>query len=260
MIRYEFLMQIRKRSLWISTALLAALISFTQGDRGPRILPADASAREVMTGWALVLSILLPLGFGMVLADRLVRDRRLGVSRLLDSFPTGAPALVAGKYVGSVAATAVPGLVAMLLAAGFEFANRRDPPCWCGRSSRSRSSCCPVWRSSPRSRSSCPLVLTAPLFRVLFVGYWFWGNMLSPAWLPSLTGTLLTPIGDYAASWLLGERGALRRGADWLSGACGREPERRDRRDQRRPCCCSVAVAAARARRSRCSSAAAAAA
>ncbi|MBX6722940.1 MAG: hypothetical protein IRY92_06870, partial [Dactylosporangium sp.] len=82
MIRYEFLMQIRKRSLWISTALLAAFMAVTQGERGPRFLPADASAREVMTGWALVLSILLPIGFGMVLADRLVRDRRLGVSRL----------------------------------------------------------------------------------------------------------------------------------------------------------------------------------
>ena len=33
----------------------------------------------------------------------------------------------------------------------------------------------------------------------MYVGYWFWGNMLAPSFLPSLTGTLLTPIGDYAA-------------------------------------------------------------
>ena len=50
----------------------------------------------------------------------------------------------------------------------------------------------------------CPLVLTAPLFRVLFVGYWFWGNLIVPAAMPTLTGSLLTPIGSYAASWLVG--------------------------------------------------------
>jgi ABC-2 type transport system permease protein len=62
-----------------------------------------------------------------------------------------------------------------------------------------------------------PLVLSAPLFRVLFVGYWFWGNMLSPDFLPSLTGTLLTPIGDYPASWLMTERALYAGEPGWLS-------------------------------------------
>jgi hypothetical protein len=223
MIRYEFLMQIRKRSLWISTALLAVFVSFTQGERGPRFLPADASAREVMTDWALVLSILLPLGFGMVLADRLVRDRRLGVSRLLDSFPTGAPALVTGKYLGSVAATAVPGLVAILVAAGFEFADRRDPALLVWALVAFALVMLPGLAFVAAFALVVPLVLSAPLFRVLFVGYWFWGNMLSPDALPSLTGTLLTPIGDYPASWLLGER-ALYAGADGLFGFLRPDP------------------------------------
>ncbi|MBX6752049.1 MAG: hypothetical protein IRY85_20710, partial [Micromonosporaceae bacterium] len=91
MIRYEFLMQIRKRSLWITTVLLALAMVVLQGDRGPRYVPAGTPPRIVMTGWAVLLAILLPIGFGMVLADRLVRDRRLGVGRVLGSLPPGPP-------------------------------------------------------------------------------------------------------------------------------------------------------------------------
>src|SRR5262245_53820288 len=125
--RYEFRMQIRKWSLWLSAALLGLLITLSQGERGPRYLPADAPPEQVMASWALMLSILMPIGFGMVLADRLVRDYRLGVASLLESLPPGRGTLLAGKYVGGVAATAVPGLLAVLTAASVEFAGRGDP-------------------------------------------------------------------------------------------------------------------------------------
>jgi hypothetical protein len=218
-IRYEFLMQIRKRSLWITTAVLAGALVVLQGDRGPRYVPAGTPARIVMTNWAILLSILLPLGFGMVLADRLVRDRRLGVGRVLDSLPTEPRALVVGKYVGSVAATAVAGLAALLVAAVVEFAARRDVALFGWAIVVFALVMLPGLLFVGAFAVVTPMLITAPLFRILFVGYWFWGNMLSPLFLPSLTGTLLTPIGDYAASWLLGET-ALYAGADgflpWL--------------------------------------------
>ena len=120
--RYEFRMQIRKRSLWLATLPLAALMVLGQGDAGPRYLPSTASPREVMGTWAILFGIALPIGFGMVLADRLVRDRRLGIAALLDSLPSGQGVLIAGKYLGGVAATALPGLLAMLAI----FAGTRD--------------------------------------------------------------------------------------------------------------------------------------
>jgi hypothetical protein len=49
-----------------------------------------------------------------------------------------------------------------------------------------------------------PLAISAPLFRVLFIGYWFWGNLVNPDLLPTLNGSLLTPIGDYAGAGLFG--------------------------------------------------------
>jgi len=37
-----------------------------------------------------------------------------------------------------------------------------------------------------------------PLYQFLFVGYWFWGNVLSPdSGVPTLSATILTPIGGY---------------------------------------------------------------
>jgi hypothetical protein len=199
-------MQVRKRTLWVSTALLAALITLVQGDRGPRHLPPGTDARQVMAGWALLFSMLLPIGFGMVLADQLTREHRLGLGALFDSLPPRPGALVAGKYLGAVAATAVPGLVAMLATAAGEFAHRGDPALFPSAVVAFALVLLPGLAFVAAFALMCPLLLTAPLFRVLFVGYWFWGNMLAPVYLPSPAGSLLTPIGDYAASWLIGER------------------------------------------------------
>jgi hypothetical protein len=48
------------------------------------------------------------------------------------------------------------------------------------------------------------MLLNPILFRVLFVGYWLWGNLLSPGYLPTLAGTPLTPMGDFARAGLFG--------------------------------------------------------
>ncbi len=41
-------------------------------------------------------------------------------------------------------------------------------------------------------------MLRVPIYQFLFVGYWFWGNILSPRVLPTLTDTWLNPIGGVA--------------------------------------------------------------
>jgi hypothetical protein len=210
-------MQIRKRSLWASTAVLAVLITLTQGDRGPRHLPAGTAPRQVMAAWALLFALVLPICFGMTLADRLTRDHRLGVASLLDSLPPGQTSRLLGKYLGGVAATALPGMAAMLAAAGGEFAHRGDPALFGWAVAAFALVLLPGLAFVAAFALVCPLLLTAPLFRGLFVGYWFWGNMLAPRYLPSLTGSLLTPIGDYPASWLMRERALYAGVAGWPS-------------------------------------------
>lgn len=215
--RYEFRMQVRKRSLWLASLVLGVLIVLTQGEAGPRYLPPETPVREVMVGYSLVFAIVLPLGFGTVLADRVVRDKRLRVTALLESLPLGQGSLLAGKYLGNVAATALPGLAAMLAAAGYESVHRQTLAAFGWAVAAFALVLLPGLAFIAGFALVCPLVLSAPLFRILFVGYWFWGNMLSPAFLPSLTGTLLTPIGDYAASWLRGETALYAGVPGWLS-------------------------------------------
>jgi len=202
--RYEFRMQVRKRSLWISSALLGGALVLVQGDRGPHSLPVGTPAREVVGTWALLFAILMPLAYGMLLADRLVRDRKLRVEPLLESLPLGAAARLFGKYLGGVAACAVPGLVALLLAAVTELPKRHDPALLGWALVAFAVVTLPGIAMIAGFALVCPTFVTVPLFRVLFVGYWFWGNVLLPATLPTLTGSLLSPIGSYAASWLLG--------------------------------------------------------
>lgn len=201
--RYEFRMQARKRSLWIAAALLGGALVVLQGDRGPRSLPVGTPAREVMGTWALLFAILMPLVYGMLLADRLVRDRKLRVEPLLESLPHTPATRLAGKYLGGVAACALPGLAALLLAAATELPERHDPALLGWALVAFAVVTLPGIAMVAGFALVCPVIVSVPLFRVLFVGYWFWGNMLAPDFLPSPTGTLLTPIGDYAATWLL---------------------------------------------------------
>ncbi|MEQ4300044.1 hypothetical protein ABNF97_01405 [Plantactinospora sp. B6F1] len=215
--RYEFRMQARKRSLWLTMLILATVIALFQGPAGPRYLPADATAPEVMAGWALLFGIVLPLGFGMVLADRLVRDRRLGTAALLESLPVRPGLLLAGKYLGGLAATALPVLLLMVVAGGYEAVHRADPLMLGWAVLAFAVVMLPGLAFVAGFALTCPLAISAPLFRVFFVGYWFWGNMLTPDLMPTLTGTLLTPIGDYPASWLSGGLALFAGTPGWLS-------------------------------------------
>ena len=47
---------------------------------------------------------------------------------------------------------------------------------------------------------ACPAVLPVRVYQVLFTGYWFWGNFLSPKVLPTISGTVLVASGLPQAS------------------------------------------------------------
>jgi hypothetical protein len=51
-----------------------------------------------------------------------------------------------------------------------------------------------------------PLLTGAPLFRVGFTGYWFWGNLTPPNFVPTLAGTPFEPVGEYASGGWFGGR------------------------------------------------------
>ncbi|MCC5581321.1 hypothetical protein IMZ11_37525 [Microtetraspora sp. AC03309] len=201
-LRYEFLMQIRRPVMWIVYGLAFAAIVATMwpsyrtldlgsgGGHDPK-LAMLASAKVTMS--------LLAIVYGCLLADRLIRDRRLGVASILDASPSNPGGRLIGKYLGVCAATAAPiALVFFGRAVVYTFTEGKVETL--------------AWSLAVFATVILPgliflgaLALAGPLlmpplpFRVLFVGYWFWGNLIPADMMPTLSHTIFAATGDYAA-------------------------------------------------------------
>jgi ABC-type transport system involved in multi-copper enzyme maturation permease subunit len=195
-LRYEFLMQIRRRSIWLVLALVGALsyalwLAFQSG--------SDTTARDAVMYLAQFTAWFLPVGVGLVLADRLARDKKLRVDELLDTFPASPGARLLGKYTGSTLATLVP--VAILYGAGtlYVLARYHDPQSLLLALEAFAAIPLPGILFAAGFSIALPAIIKVPLYQVLFIGYWFWANLTSPRFkLPTLTGTMLNATGPWA--------------------------------------------------------------
>jgi ABC-2 type transport system permease protein len=203
---YEFRMQIRKRSVWIVPALSIALFLLIGGSLLRDLFDPDerpAEARTAVAGLAVQIQVLLAIGYGCLLADRLIRDDRLRVTPILDATPARPGARLVGKYLGAAAATAVP-ILAVYFGFAAAYAVHTDDPHALGWA---LATCAvvivPGLLFVAAFALTVPLIMPAPLFRVFFVGYWLWGNAVGPDMMPTLTRTLIYPLGGYPLDALL---------------------------------------------------------
>jgi hypothetical protein len=211
--RYELRMMLRKRSMWIGMAVIVALMSlitFRQVSDTVR----DTDARGVMTSVALLVNLFLPVGYGSLLADRLIRDQRLGVAPILDATGGSAMARLFGKYVGVCAAAAVPLATAYFGFAALYTVVSGRPAGLAWALAAFAVVLLPAVLFVGAFALAVPLVMPASLFRVLFVGYWFWGNAITPASMPTLANSVITPSGGYPLYALLGYRGVRTAGPE----------------------------------------------
>jgi ABC-2 type transport system permease protein len=200
--RYELRMQLRKPAIWIATVLpfaLYALFAVLGNDStglqryryttSPKVWMVDA------LGW---FTPVLPMIFGIVLADRLVRDRRLRVAELLDTTPANPSARLVGKYLGACAATAVP--VALLyLVVAVAFTVWRDQPAafWWGLATFTVI-VVPLLLLAGSLSFLGPQLMPTPLFRVLIVAFFFWAAATEvESEFPSFAGTVFSLTMDY---------------------------------------------------------------
>src|SRR5579859_80002 len=211
---YEFRMQARRPAVWglvLGAGLLLAAVYLVPSPGDP--------ASVIVAERTQVFNLFLPVTYAILLADRWPRERRLNTRELLDSFPLDSGAWLWGKYLGAVLAVALPALVVELLEMGFIALTRGD------------------WSLIPLALPAfalivgptllfvgafsvvCAELMPIPLYTVLFVGYWFWANLVSPARLPTLNCTLLTPSGLFARVGLLG--GGLPPGCSGLAITAG---------------------------------------
>jgi ABC-2 type transport system permease protein len=201
--RYEFMMQVRRKSLWIATgATIVLLISWT-----PHLWSYQSGIplSQVMADWALITNRFLPVAFGILLADRLPRDRRLHVSELLDSTVAPGSSLLIGKYAGSALATATPIFLFYLSGVISTLVHAHDPMVIPFALAAFAAIILPGLLFVAAFSIAVPAVLWVPLYQFLFVVYWFWGNMFAPEYrIPTLSDTILTPMGGTAATGFFG--------------------------------------------------------
>lgn len=208
--RYEFRMQIRRPALWITTATIClVLVRFEHMHLEDMLFVAHSSlyptAIQRSAAWADSINRLLPIVVGVLLADRLSRDRRTGVAELLDTTPAPLFARLIGKYLGSTLATLLPVFVFYMLGVSVLLVRIHD-----------------VFVLPYALLTFVTIVLPGmmfvavfslcfgafiwwPVYCFLLTGYWFWGNLLSPRnhiW--TISDSILTPAGGYMSKGFFG--------------------------------------------------------
>ncbi|MEU0478194.1 hypothetical protein ABZ260_03270 [Streptosporangium sp. NPDC006013] len=205
--RYEFRMQIRRPVLWIVYGLtFAALVAIEPKTYATLNLGGGEGTvpNTAMIASATIHMTLLTIVYGCLLADRLVRDRRLGVIGVLDTTPTGHTARLAGKYLGTCAATASPIALAYFGRAVAYAITEGEPSALGWAVAMFVGAIVPGLLFVGALALAGPLLMPPMLFQVLFVVYWFWGNLIPPSMMPTLSHTILSPNSKYVAYGLLG--------------------------------------------------------
>jgi ABC-2 type transport system permease protein len=205
-VRYELVMQLRKRSLWATYAVLAVVLGLVSGGQVVRVLD-EPGARHAMVLTGVILTTLLPAAFGCLAADRLVRDRQLGVAPLLQATPAAATGRLLGKYLAVCAGTGLPIVLLYLLVATAYAAGHGTLAPYGWSLAVIGALLVPALLFVGAFALLCPLLMPAALFRVLFVGYWFWAAVMGPAVLPTVNGTVLCPDNGYLLQVVFGYYG-----------------------------------------------------
>jgi hypothetical protein len=205
---YEFKMQIRRRSLWIVFLCFAALIfrsllSTISGPTGTGL--ARFPFFSLIAEGVYISNILLPIPFGIFLADRMARDQRTRVDELFTSMPGSLSLRIIGKYFGSILASFLPMSVCYVIIVGLLLYSTHNILVIPLFLLDFTIIVLPGLLFVAAFSIACPAILWVPLYQFLFVGYWFWGNVLTPAsGIPTLSATILTPIGTYMMTGILG--------------------------------------------------------
>jgi hypothetical protein len=207
-LRYEFRMQVQRWPVWVvmlALSLTAILGIFYTPVRGwDQVLSFNEKTAIVF--WTVLSNWSLSLGFGILLADRLPRDKRTNMNELFGALAGSSSARLLGKYLGSMLGTAMP--IFFCYGSGLLYIVVR------------LQTVSDLWVAVPAFAAitlpslifvgafslACPAVIWVPLSQFLFIGYYFWGNAFDAVGfgIPTLSGTVLTPGGGLRAVGFFG--------------------------------------------------------
>jgi ABC-type transport system involved in multi-copper enzyme maturation permease subunit len=205
-------MQLRRRSVWVAIFITGLMVAGIALRVGAEEIRGDATTvyqlTEIVVG---IVSYFLPIVFGVLLADRLPRDARLNASELLDSLPAPASTRLWGKYLGASTATMIPLFAAYVFVVATIAVKLQRLDMLPALLPIFAVTVVPGLLFVGAFSIACTTVLPTPFYAIFFIGYWFWGNVLPPSRLPTISCTPLTPIGHYIATGIF----------DALPNACG---------------------------------------
>ncbi len=210
--RYEYRMQIRRKSLWVVLGLIGLVIfgiwygnsdllygfhTHAQSNHTARWVPPDPS--ESLLYWAQYMAMFLPLGVGLLLADRLARDSRLHVDELFNSIASSLDARLTGKFLGSTLATLTPLAIIYFGLAIYIEEQSKSLSLLPLALALFAAVVLPGSLFVAGFSVTLPQILRVPVYQFLFTGYWFWANLMSPkVGIPSIVGTMLNAAGPWA--------------------------------------------------------------
>jgi len=201
---YEFRMQIRCRAVWIS--FIALGLFFTQFHQ-PWFRSITTPASSAIIYWTGIVQSFLAVVFALMLADRLPRDRWTKVDELLNTLPGSVSARIFGKYLGSSCATLIPMFAVYSVGIGyilFRWHTIQGIPLALASFA---AIALPGLLFIAAFSIACTAILWVPLYQILFVGYWFWGNLLPDVGIPTLSTTILTPVGGFMCTGFFNPHG-----------------------------------------------------
>ncbi|PKN98768.1 MAG: hypothetical protein CVU42_11160 [Chloroflexi bacterium HGW-Chloroflexi-4] len=199
-LRHEFKMAVKRPGMWIAYAVLYVFYSitvFAPSEVGEEL---PATTIEMWQHAAMIVfytNMFMVLLGGILAADRLQRDYRLGIRELQRSSPIGQFTYLLAKYTGVWAAVISPMFIFVMGYAVFYVARGVSPLFLAIMPVVILVMGGTAFAFVVAFSIACPLFMPVRVYQVLFVGYWFWGNYLSPEVFPTISGTLLVPSGKY---------------------------------------------------------------
>jgi ABC-2 type transport system permease protein len=200
-VRHEFMMSLRRPGLWVAYILLGLFYGIARfapsidgsSDmiRPDRIWPEAGSI-------VFTFNVFLPLLAGILSADRMRRDLHTGVRELQQSTPLSIPVYILAKYLGVLASVLTPVFLLLVLVGSLMVTGGLAPVGFLWPFLLAfLTITVPAHAFVVAFSLACPLVIPLRVYQVLFTGYWFWGNLLSPTAFPTISDTLLNAAGQY---------------------------------------------------------------
>jgi ABC-2 type transport system permease protein len=194
-LRYEFLMQIRRVTFWVIFAVgaIVPVIQFFNPQNFTHDANLAISQHSVIVIEITDIAGFVALATGLLLAGRVQRDRSLRVEEILKSARPAPMTRLFGKYAGATLASFVPAALLTALGTSVLVARYQDFSVIPLALAVAALTIIPATLFVGAFAIACGTFMWAPLFQFLFLGYWLWEQLDPKGPIPTLNGTILSP-------------------------------------------------------------------